>query len=264
MIQLNDKQIEARNRSCLALDVPTVNGAIILAETLAPYIGKFKIGKQLHTAAGMEAVNIVNQIYHQNISSEPNIFLDLKLHDTPNTVYEAAKAGTVSGVYMMDVHIAGGEEMCKKALEGVREAASYQNIPIPRVIGVTVLTSLDDDDLEVVCGADKELLQRGSITYDSLVKRRAEAGKKWGLDGIVCPASKASSMEKLFGSDWLYVTPGVVYGQDSGFGQKQLYTVDRAVQDCSSSILVLGSAITKAVDKYQRACDINALMAQYL
>ena len=263
MVHLNDKQIEARNRSCLALDVPTVHQAIPLVELLSPPIGKFKIGKELHTAAGNEGINIVKQIYKTSGADEPNIFLDLKFHDTPNTVYQAAKAGTVEGVYMMDVHIAGGEAMCKKALGGVREAAMYQGIPVPKVIGVTVLTSLDDNDLEVVCGADLELLRETGISYDSLVEKRATAAKKWGLDGIVCPASKAGAMEKLFGP-WLYVTPGVAYGEDQGEGQKQLYTADMAVQDCSSSILVLGSAVTKAVDKYQRACDINNLIARHL
>jgi orotidine-5'-phosphate decarboxylase len=263
MVHLNGKQLEARNRSCLALDVSTVNEAVYLAQLLSPPIGKFKIGKELHTAAGNEGINIVKQIIRSGNLTEPSIFLDLKLHDTPNTVYKAAKAGTVPGVYMMDVHIAGGEAMCKKALEGVREAANYQNIPVPKVIGVTVLTSLDGDDMPIVTGNKKDPIRSGNMVYNSLVRKRAEAAREWGLDGIVCPASKAGVMEKLFGP-WLYVTPGVAYGEDKGEGQKQLYTADMAIQDCSSSILVLGSAVTKAVDKYQRACDINALMAEHL
>lgn len=256
MPELIEKEQRARERVCLALDVPTVQDALDMASELVPYVGTFKVGKQLHTAAGNEGINIVKEIEERG----GRIFLDLKLHDTPNTVYEASKAGTVPGVYVFNVHVAGGEEMCRKAVEGAYDGTlgwfpEGERIERPKVIGVTVLTSLDDGDLET---------QGLGIGYNDLVRRRTELAKKWGLDGVVCPANKAGGLEKEFGSDFLYVTPGIKWAGKQGAGQKQLYTPDRAVRDCSNSILVVGSAVTKAEDKSGTAYEILKAMAAEL
>lgn len=248
MVELTEKETLARKRICLALDVPTVQEALDLAAELAEYVGTFKVGKQLHTAAGNERINIVEEIRRRG----GEVFLDLKLHDTPNTVYEASRACSVPGVYIFNVHVAGGEAMCRKAVEGAGEAAVLREIARPMVIGVTVLTSLSDDDLTV---------QHLGISYDDLVLRRTELAVEWGLDGIVCPANKAGELEKRFGSDFLYVTPGIAWAGKHGAGQKQLYAPDLAVKDCRNSILVLGSAITKAHDKKATAFDIIRVMA---
>jgi len=249
MFELTKKQKEMKERVCLALDVPTVNKALDLVAELSDYVGTFKVGKQLHTSAGNEGVNIIKEIYDRG----GNTFLDLKLHDTPNTVYEASKTAAVQGVYVFNIHIAGGEEMCKKAVEGSETGAFSRNINLPKVIGVTVLTSLSDADL-----AEQGL----GIKYDDLVKRRTELARKWGLAGVVCAASKAGGLEKEFGSDFTYVTPGIKWAGKQGAGQKQLYTPDYAVRDCSSSILVIGSAITKAENRVQTAYDILQAMAE--
>jgi len=251
MILLTENEQRARSRVCLALDVPTVKIALDLAAELSDLVGTFKVGKQLHTAAGNERINIVQEIYDRG----GNAFLDLKFHDTPNTVYEAGRASTVPGVFIFNIHIGGGEVMCRKALEGAREEAAKKGIERPKVIGVTVLTSLSDDDLAV---------QNFGIGYDELVLRRTELAEKWGLDGIVCPANKAGELEKRFGSHLLYVTPGIAWAGKHGAGQKQLYTPDLAVRDCSNSILVLGSAITKADNRKATAREILQGMAQYL
>jgi orotidine-5'-phosphate decarboxylase len=100
------------------------------------------------------------------------------------------------------------------------------------------------------------------ISYDALVKKRTELAKEWGLDGVVCAASKAGRLEKEFGSDFLYITPGIKWAGKQGTGQKQLYTPDLAVRDCSSSILVIGSAITKAEDRRATAYEILQAMAK--
>ena len=247
-MKLTKKEQEARKRVCLALDVPTVREALSLANELSDYVGLFKVGKQLHTTAGTEPIDIIGRIYATNHERSGNVFLDLKLHDTPNTVYEASGACTVPGVSFFNIHIGGGEEMCKKALEGASKASQAQHflrkgILTPAVIGVTVLTSLDDDDLAV---------QGLGIKYDDLVRRRTELAREWGLAGIVCPANKAGALEKEFGSDFLYVTPGIKWAGKQGAGQKQLYTPDKAVQDSSSSILVIGSAIIGAGNKYRK------------
>ncbi len=251
MIELSEKQESARQRVCLALDVPTVQKALDLTAELSDYIGMVKVGKELHTAAGNEGANIIKEI----VDRGSEIFLDLKYHDTPNTVYGAAKAAAVEGVYIFNIHVAGGETMCKKAVEGAHEGAEIQGVPRPGVIGVTVLTSLSDEDLAV---------QGLEVKYKDLVGRRTELAREWGLDGIVCAANQAGRLEKEFGSDFLYVTPGIKWAGKQGRGQKQLYTPDMAVRDCSNSILVIGSAITAADDKKATAYEILQAMARNL
>jgi orotidine-5'-phosphate decarboxylase len=182
------------------------------------------------------------------------VFLDLKLKDTPDQVYGAAKQCTVPGVEMFNVHVDGGEEMCKAALKGAAEAAAARGIKRPKVIGVTVLTSLDDGDL-------KE--QGVGESYDRHVMRMAKLAKKWGLDGIVCPANKAGRLERKLG-EWTYVTPGIKYAGVQNVGQKQLDTPDGAVQACDSSVLVIGSAVTKAQDKRKTTYEILQAMAPHV
>lgn len=251
MVELTEKEQEARKRCCLALDVPTVQIALDLSAELSDFMGTFKVGKQLHTAAGNAGIDIVGKIYENGGLT----FLDLKYHDTPNTVFQASKEASVPGVYVFNLHVAGGEAMCKKAVEGAYEGAKARGIERPKVIGVTVLTSLSDEDLEA---------QGLGIGYDALAKKRTELAKKWGLDGVVCPANKAGGLEKEFGSDFIYVTPGIKWAGKAGTGQKQLYTPDKAVEDCSSSILVIGSAVTKAEDKAGTAYEILQAMAKNL
>jgi len=251
-MKLTEKEQEARKRICLALDVPTVREALDLANELSNYVGSFKVGKEIHTAAGRECVDIVGRIYATNHEEKGNVFLDLKYHDTPNTVYGASKA-VGPGVSFFNIHVAGGEEMCKKAVEGAYEGAQVRGIEKPKVIGVTVLTSLDDDDLKT---------QNLGIGYDDLVMRRTELAKEWGLDGIVCPAKKAGELEKMFGSDFMYVTPGIKWAGIQREGQKQLYTPDLAVKDCSNSILVIGGAITNAGNEYRKEGNKEILVRE--
>jgi orotidine-5'-phosphate decarboxylase len=250
MPELTEKEQEARKRVCLALDVPTVEQGLEMVEELSPCVGTFKINS-LHTAAVKKKISMVEEILEKGGYT----FLDLKFHDTPNTVYNYGRENAVPGVYVFNVHIAGGEAMCKKAVEGAYEGAQSRGIERPRVIGVTVLTSLDDKDLAT---------QGLDIKYDDLVRKRTELARNWGLDGIVCAASKAGALEKEFGSNFLYVTPGIKWEGIQNIGQKQLYTPDRAVQDCKNSILVIGSAITKAENKRDTAYEILQAMAQHL
>ena len=217
MTELNEKEQEAKKRVCLALDVPNVREALELAEELSDYVGTFKVNS-LYNAAENEEVDIVDEIRQRG----GNTFLDLKYHDTPNTVFNYGRDSAIPGVYVFNIHVAGGEEMCKKAVEGAYEGAQARGINRPKVIGVTVLTSLSGEDLAA---------QNLNISYDDLVRRRTELAKDWGLDGIVCAASKAGNLEKEFGSDFIYVTPGIKWEGKQGTGQKQLYTPDKAVED---------------------------------
>src|SRR3989344_8934807 len=139
-IQLTEQEKKAGQRSCIALDVPTVADGLNLADELSPFGFMYKVGKELHTSAGNEGINIIREIYQRGGS----VFLDLKLHDTPQTVYRAAKACCVPGVHIFNLHISGGEKMCREAIRGAYEAATAQGaiqrgvIP-PNVIGVTEL-----------------------------------------------------------------------------------------------------------------------------
>lgn len=237
-MQLTKKEQEARKRVCLALDVPTTSEGLRLAGELSDLVGMCKINS-LYQVATNEGINIIKEVSDR----KGYIFLDLKFHDTPNTVYNYAEAVSVPGVSFFNVHIGeSGEKMCKKAVEGAYEGAQLRGIKRPGVIGVTVLTSVGDGDLE------KEGI---NTKYDDLVRRRTELARKWGLDGIVCPAKKAGALEKEFGSDFMYVTPGIKWAGVQREGQKQLYAPDLAVRDCKNSILVIGGAITTAGDVYE-------------
>jgi orotidine-5'-phosphate decarboxylase len=194
MFELTEKEKEMRKRICLALDVPTVKKGLDLVAELSYFVGTFKINN-LHHAAAREKIDIIEEIRNRGGS----VFLDLKYHDTPQTVYNYGRDSAVPGVYVFNIHIEG-EAMCKKAIEGARDGAEERGIQRPKVIGVTALTSLDDDDLAV---------QGLGIKYNNLVLKRTELAKKWGLDGVVCAASKAGDLEKRFGSDFTYVTPGI-------------------------------------------------------
>lgn len=255
MPKLTEKEQVARQRSCLALDFETTEEAMRVAMAQVPYFGVFKIGKELHSAACNEGVPIVHEVYHLNYTADPNVFLDLKLHDTPNTVYKAVMTGIVPGVRFIDLHVAGGEEMCKKAVEAAYKRADELRIPRPEVIGVTVLTSLSDEDLEA---------QGLGISYDSLVKRRTELALEWGLDGIVCPAKKAGAIEAEFGDHFTKITPGIKWKGKQREGQKQVYTPDQAVREANNSILVLGGAVTTAEDPIATAYEIIQAMAANL
>ena len=251
-MELTQKEQLAKGRTYLALDnMSSVDDAVNLTEELSDYVCGVKIGKELNQIAVNRGINIIREINKNSVE----IFLDLKLHDTPNTVLRSAYQCSVPGVSMFNLHIEGGEEMCKKAIEGSYDGANIHEIKRPKVIGVTVLTSLDDNDLKV---------QGLNIKYDDLVRRRTELAKKWGLDGIVCPANKAGQLEKEFGPTLLYVTPGIEWAGKKGTGQKQLYTPGQAVSDCKNSILILGSAITKAENMKETAYEILQDMAKHL
>ena len=155
---------------------------------------------------------------------------------------------------MFNIHV-GSEAMNKAAVEGAYEQSERLGIKRPLVIGVTELTSLDGDDL-------KRLGNR--FSYDDSVLNKAQIAIEDGLDGIVCPAKKAGGLEQRFGNKLLYVTPGVKMGDIANVGQKQLYEPSDAVKDCSNSILIIGSAITKAPYMEEQAHRALHEMAQYI
>ena len=162
-------QPAAKDRILVALDTVDLKVAQDLVRVLAGEVGGFKIGKEFFTALGPEGVRTV-------LGSAP-AFLDLKFHDIPNTVAGAIRAATKLGVRLVNVHASGGTAMMAAAAAAAREAASAAGTLPPKVLGVTVLTSMDESDLEAVG-------QRGPAAAQ--VERLARLSQEAGLDGVVC------------------------------------------------------------------------------
>lgn len=178
----------------------------------------------------------------------------MKFHDTPDQVYRCARAATNEKVAIFNIHVAN-ENMCKAAVAGMNDEAIAKQIRMPLLIGVTELTSNDSKDLEIL----------GSRwSYNVSILKKAELAIIYGLDGVVCPAKMAGGLEALFGKSLVYVTPGINMGDVFNKGQKQLYEPSNAVQDCSNSILVIGSAITKAENMEAQAYRALQEMAEYV
>jgi dihydroorotase len=238
--KLTEKEELARARVCLPLDgLNTLEKLRERVEELSPVVGLFKIGKESFTRFGPEAVRLVH-------SYGSEVFLDLKYYDIQNTVKGAAKAATELGVYMFNVHASGGLDMMKAALEGAREAvqSSTANLRMPKIIAVTVLTSIDqrimNDDLNVA----------GSV--ESQVLRLAQLTEKAGLDGVVCSAADLYAIKQHLPADFMYITPGIKGpNTPAGQDQKRVFTPGNAIQD-GATILVIGRAITDPKTREER------------
>ncbi|PID55621.1 orotidine-5'-phosphate decarboxylase [candidate division KSB3 bacterium] len=240
----------ARSKVCLALDnfhhFHEVRSCI---EELSPVAGMFKIGKELFTRFGPQVVEVVRK-------SGAEVFLDLKYHDIPNTVKKAACAATELGVFVFDVHASGGLAMMRAALEGSLEAVDAYDVRLPRIIGVTILTSIDrqvlNHEIRIPGSVEEQVLHLASLTKES------------GLHGIVCSAADLSAITAELPADFLYVTPGIK-GPNTAAGsdQKRVFSPRNAVQD-GASILVIGRAITAAADRLQAGKDLLEDIAQVL
>ena len=213
-------------RIIIALDFASRQAAQALVERLDPARCKLKVGKELFVAAGPDYVaSLVNRGY--------DVFLDLKFHDIPNTVAAACRAAAHLGVWMMNVHALGGRAM----LESAREA--LDKVPVrPKLIAVTLLTSMQDSDLAEVGIA-------GSA--QQAVSRLANLVQDCGLDGVVCSAREVSVLRRECGSDFLLVTPGIRPAQAERGDQARTATPQAAIQD-GASYLVIGRPITQAAD----------------
>ncbi len=230
IMELTEKQRLAREKVCLPLDnLNTIEEIKERLNELSPYVGLFKIGKESFTRFGPQVVKLVH-----DYGSE--VFLDLKYHDIPNTVKGAAKAATELGVYMFNIHASGGLEMCKAALVGAKEVSEANNSRMPKVIAVTILTSLDKEIL------NNELNVQGEV--EEQVLRLAKLTNDAKLDGIVCSAADLYAIKDKLPEDFMFVTPGIKAPSGAiGSDQKRVFTPGNAVQD-GSSILVIGRAIT--------------------
>ncbi len=212
----------------VALDVPDLKQAEAIVEKISPLVKTFKIGKELFTSAGPEAVRMVHA--HQG-----RVFLDLKFHDIPNTVASACEAAAKLGVFMMNVHALGGKTMMVSAVQAILQAAAGKKITAPKILGVTVLTSMKDTDLKEV-GISKKVKQEVPIL--------AVLAKNSGLDGVVASAQEISLIRSFVGKNFLIVTPGVRPTWAAHGDQKRVMTPAEAVS-AGADYIVVGRPITQ-------------------
>jgi orotidine-5'-phosphate decarboxylase len=236
------------NRVLVALDVESATRAAELADALRGVVGGFKIGKQLFTAAGPSIVRALAE--HGD-----RVFLDLKFHDIPNTVAGAVAAAVTTGAWMVNVHASGGRKMMQAAAEAASAAAARLGRERPVVIGVTVLTSLDETQLRET-GVEHALLDQVV-----LLARLAQAS---GLDGVVASPQEIAAIRAACGPDFLIVTPGIRpgTGQLAKDDQSRVMSPADAVA-AGASHLVIGRPITAAADPRAAAegivADLSAL-----
>ena len=199
--------------------------AVSIADKLDPNICRLKVGNQLFTSSGPK---IVKTLHDKGFE----IFLDLKFHDIPNTVYESVRSAANLGVWMINVHASGGSKMLdasKKALEGFDKP--------PLLIGVTILTSISEEILTEI----------GFNNLDKQVMRLTKLAQRSGLDGVVCAASDASKVKQTCGESFLTVTPGI-RPKDTDLNDHSRTSTPKEAISNGSDFLVIGRPITGSED----------------
>ncbi len=220
-----------RNPVIVALDVPNLNRARRLVELLAGRVGAFKVGMELFTAAGPEMVAAIR-------SRGDSVFLDLKYHDIPNTVAGAVRAAVALGVQMLTVHLQGGSAMLRAALEAVQEAAEPSGGEPPLVLGVSVLTGMDERDLEEI-GVGNPLPNQ--------VDRLVDLGWECGLRGFVCSPREAGALRRRLPAGARLVTPGIRMPETDQDDQKRVTSPAEALRS-GADWIVVGRPVHAAAD----------------
>ncbi len=223
----------------IALDFADRDSALNFTKKLDPEWCRLKVGKELFAVGGPELVNAL-------ISKGFDVFLDLKYHDIPNTVAKAIQAAANLGVWMVNVHALGGRKMMQAAKEALNE---YEKPPL--LIAVTVLTSMEQEDLN-------EIGLSGSPEEN--VMRLARLAQDSGLDGVVCSAQEAIALRRVLGEGFCLVTPGIRPKGSASNDQKRIMTPSQAIK-AGASYLVIGRPITQAVDPQKVLVEINSTIS---
>ena len=232
-----------REQLIVALDVGDLGEVKELVKLLASEVGMFKVGKQLFTHAGPQAVRLI-----QELGGE--VFLDLKFHDIPNTVAKAAVEATRLGVKMFNVHASGSLEMMRATAKEARRVCHQQNLRKPIMLAVTVLTSLNQDDLKRV-GVDGRVADQ--------VVRLALLTKEAGMDGVVASPHEVADIRSACGRRFVIVTPGIRPRDAGRNDQQRVMTPADAIQ-ASVDYIVVGRPILAAKDPVAAARKIIAEM----
>ncbi|WP_455374125.1 orotidine-5'-phosphate decarboxylase [Limibacillus halophilus] len=222
--------LKARERILVALDTPDLARAAAISEDLKGLVGGMKIGKEFFTANGPDGVRAA-------VSGQP-LFLDLKFHDIPNTVAGAIRSACHLHPMIVNVHAAGGRAMMQAAAEAAREASEDLEIERPLVIAVTLLTSLDQSDLD-------EVGIKGPV--QDRVVALARLAQDCGLDGVVCSAREIAALRDACGPAFKLVVPGIRPAWSETGDQKRVMTPAQAVAS-GADYLVIGRPISAAAD----------------
>ncbi len=214
-----------------AIDTPSLDAALALANVLTGVVGGVKLGLEFFSANGPAGVRAVAE-------TGLSIFLDVKLHDIPNTVAGAVRALVPLRPAFLTVHAGGGRAMLQAAAATAREAAESHGVPRPRLLGVTVLTSLDANDL-------RDLGQDPSCEHQ--VDRLAILARDSGLDGVVCSAREIAHLRRRYGREFILAVPGIRPAWHAADDQKRVTTPTEALA-LGADHLVIGRPITRATD----------------
>ncbi len=226
---------ESRSKIIVALDVQTAADARSIVAELKGCVGAFKVGLQLFTSAGPDFVRELT-------TAGVKVFLDLKFHDIPNTVAKASVEVVKLGVWMFNIHAAGGSEMMRRAASEVDEVCAADGMTRPLIIGVTVLTSSDDETLAetgVGGGAEGHVVRLASLAAEN------------GLDGVVASPLEVTPVKNAVDrKDFLVVTPGIRTIFATGDDQRRVTTLRDACA-LGSDYVVIGRPITQAKDRLE-------------
>lgn len=227
-------------RIIIPLDFKSDKEAFALLDQVDPELCRAKIGKELFTSCGPQFVRSV-------VDRGFDVFLDLKFHDIPNTVARAVSRAADLGIWMLNVHASGGMAMMEEAQKALSTFGSQR----PKLIAVTVLTSLDAEDLRQI-GVNSEPAEQ--------VLRLATLTKQAGLDGVVCSAAESETLRKAMGPQFLLVTPGIRRSEDSTGDQKRVVGPAEAIRN-GSDFLVIGRPITQAESPAAALAEFNSAVA---
>lgn len=231
------------NRLIVALDVADMAEVQSLVVALGEAVNYYKVGMQLFYSTGLECLTYLRE-------QGKNIFLDLKMHDIPNTVAQGAASLTRLGVSMINVHAEGGSTMMRTAAENVAATADSLKIVRPKLIAVTVLTSMNAVEWAALRHTD-------SITEQ--VVHLAKMAKQSGLDGVVASPQEAVSIQEACGKDFIIVTPGV-RPQGAALNDQSRVATPAAALKAGAHYLVIGRPITAATEPLAAAQAILAEM----
>lgn len=232
--------VRGRERLLVALDVDDWSRARELAELLRGVVGGFKVGMRLYYRVGPAVLEFLRGMGKE-------VFADLKLHDIPSTVAGGVRALTAAGASIINVHAAGGRAMMQAAAEAAAAEAARLGIPRPKVVAVTVLTSLEDRELREEVGIPESPV--------AVALRWALLAKERGLDGAVAAPREAAAIKKACGPEFLLITPGVRPPGAPLDDQRRVMTPGEAVR-AGADYIVVGRPILRAPDPVRAAEEI--------
>lgn len=223
----------------IALDYPSLDAALCMADQLEPSRCRVKVGKELFTRSGPA---VLEALHGRGF----DVFLDLKFHDIPNTVASAVQAAAEQGVWMVNVHASGGRRMMEAAVKRLQDHHLSTHL-----IAVTVLTSMQAEDLHetgVVATPQEQVMRLAALTQQS------------GLGGVVCSAQESAQIKALCGAEFLKVTPGIRPSFAAANDQQRIMTPAEAMR-AGSTHLVVGRPVTQAEDPMAALAAIEAELA---